>query len=189
MKPTSTPLTPRHVDLAGAIGCLGLTLAGYLLVFVPAQDIRQTRAALETRVDDARRELSSERDRLRTLETHLERVREARTESRVELHAVRSLNGRLANLVETGSRVGIEILETRADDVERHEWYMTVPIELRAEGTYSQGAAFLNAVHSALPDIEVVAFDMSGNTTEAGAPASLVFNFVWYAALSDTPLD
>jgi Tfp pilus assembly protein PilO len=180
---SSSSFTPRQVDLVAALACLGLTVAGYLLVFVPAQELRQARAALESRVEDASRELAAEQEHLRSMEVHLERIREARAQSRIELRNVRSLNARLADLVEAGSRVGLEILETGAAEPDRHEWYLTVPIELRAEGTYSQGAAFLDVVHGSLPDVELVAFDMSGNTKEAGAPASLVFNFVWYAAL------
>ena len=171
-----------HIDGLGAAGCAVLSGLAFLIVVQPVLRTRADQAAMRSELTEQVGQLAHLEDVDRTLGQDLERVTEQLAMSYLRLQPQQYLNAQMARIVELASASGIVIDQTRSGAAEAGERYQTVPVYLAGRGSYSNCAAFLHQLHETLPDTGVVAFELSGNPSDPGAPPAFEFDLIWYAA-------
>jgi Tfp pilus assembly protein PilO len=178
-----------HVDACGMLASAGLLAALGFGVIAPIMNQQSAVAAVHDEIADLERQRTAMDLRRSQLQADLDRATSAVAETDLSLEPVEQVNRRVADIVDLASECGMVIHETRTDEPDRAPSHSTVPVELSGDGSYSNCAMFLRRLARALPDVKVVAFDLSGNPRTREGDGTFEFDLAWYAAPSVAHID
>ncbi|MBT8484519.1 MAG: hypothetical protein HKO59_00470 [Phycisphaerales bacterium] len=179
---TSFAFAPWQLGIIGGLGCAALLAGGYVAILRPIEQeqhrlhqLRTEHATLETRATAAERSQSMLQEKLAGLESEV-------ASNPVQLEPVSHLNSRLATLVDLATKSQMMIDQTQSGERRPGQWFDTVNIRLTGRGSFSECVRFLHRLHTMLPDVEAVGFELTGNPSTPTAAPSFRFDLAWYAA-------
>lgn len=100
---------------------------------------------------------------------------------KIQLESARSINRRIASLTRLAVGSGLSVEEILPGAATPGERFDTVPVRMRASGSYPTCAAFLCKLNAAFPDTSVDSFELAGNPQAPGERAEFEVYLVWHA--------
>jgi hypothetical protein len=173
-----------HIDVAGAVVCAGLAAIAHFGVIRPIMNRQNEAKVLELEIGALQEQTDAMRGTARRMQTALDDARVALADVDLTLQPAEQMNRRLADIVTLAGECGMVIDETRTDEIQRHTNHSTIPVGLSGGGSYSACAKVLNALAGRLPDVKVLAFELSNNTQRTSGNDRFTFDLAWYAAPS-----
>jgi len=153
-------------------------LLGIGPVLADAATIRERDAAalaLSTEAALARSALQQVHRRVEAVEAQLQDVP-------LQVQPLSALNRRYADIIALAGRCDVRVSESRTEAPRPETWFVRVPIELEGRGPVDGVAAFFRQLRSEIPDVEILAFQVTRVGGTGGSEMTLVVNLAWYAA-------
>lgn len=177
------PRTPQQVLAAGLIVLATITAVAYLAGLGPLVRAKSARAARADEVLSAQADCDRLADEFRVADAKSADLAGAIQRTSVTLLPATALNARLQEIVALLARHGL-VIETQQQDAPDYsrQRFGTLPIRIKARGTYQQCAALLHALNEQYKDLGVDSFELSGNPSESQRPLSFTLGLVWYVA-------
>jgi Tfp pilus assembly protein PilO len=171
-----------RIDAAGLFVCAALTVFVYATSLHPIL-VRQVDAVQQAiELDNNKSESENVLSSLTELKRSLANIEQKLAESPLRLHPVTAVNQRIAAITGFADKSGLQINKIQPAAPIAGTHYDTVPIHLAGLGNYQKVAAFLHQLHSAFPDMGVIAFDLTGKPADPKQPAEFRFQLAWFAA-------
>jgi Tfp pilus assembly protein PilO len=178
-----------HVDACGAIVCSILLIVFVFGVIRPIMSQQTALAAIHDEITELNGRRTVLDQRTAQLRLELEGTHAALAATDLTLQPVEQVNRRLADIVELATECGMVIHQTQTDEPDHQASHNTVPVDMAGAGSYSECARFLHKLTTVLPDVKVIAFELSGKGKPGGGDGAFEFDLAWYAAPSVAHID
>ena len=165
-----------QIDAAGAAIVAILAGAVYLLGYRPAADGRAALARVQERLGEEQRRDDTNAGSLQTARRRVSDLQEKISREGVKLLPPSEVNATLSALAKEN---GLRVLEIVPDDPRTGVRFTTVPVTMKATGSYAQCASLLSALKAQSPDTGVGSMALTADRSNAGA--QLTLDLLWRA--------
>jgi len=172
----------RQIDLMGLLVCLAVTAMVAYFGFLPAHNQRKAMIA-EKEV------LRRQRDKSTQAALHLSDIRRRfhdlhrkAASHPLQLKPLSYLNQRLSDITAMAISDGLEIDKIEPGNSYAGDFYVTVPLRMSGRGDFQSTVDFLHRLHLSVPDIAILALNLSASPRSATTGSAFHFDLVWHAA-------
>lgn len=168
-----------QVDAAGLAAAAALTAAAYFGALRPLTDARGARGDLAARQEAEERAAEELAASAGAVQRRLDDLTRQLEGSSLVLRPAEEINKRITALAAVAAECGLTLNALSPGQATPGARYGTVPVQLAGQGTYTDCAEFLRALHGLFRDTGVHAFDLAGDPGTPEMPPAFRFDLVW----------
>ena len=173
-------LAKWQIDACGALLCAALTCGAWFVAVEPLRAQRRTAAARRQDLDEKTLQAKHLAIQVRQAQTQLAAVQKHLGEIKLDLQSAARVNQRIAEVTAAAGQCGLEVSDVRPGRAVVGRRHAVQPIEMSGTGSYPSAVQFVRTFHRTFGDSGFASFELAGNPSAPGMPASFHFRIHWY---------
>jgi Tfp pilus assembly protein PilO len=175
---------PWQLCCVAVAGCIGLSVAAYMLGISPLLQQREHDTAQQQLLADRRATASQVSSAVANVQRDLAAAKQALANTPVRLQPATLVNQRLEAVARVATECGVALDEMRPGSAADSTHFQTVPIRIVGSGRYPACATFLRTLRATFGDMGVRTFQAANSAAASATPSALFqAELVWFTEL------